>query len=60
MATKAAAELKDATYEERCDWITKKKNEGNEFFKQNKLDEAIDVYMACLCGFDFKKNGANK
>jgi len=60
MATEAAEALMNATYEERCAWITKKKDEGNQLFKSNKLEEAIDAYMACLCGFDFKKAGATK
>jgi len=33
MATEAAEALVNATYEERCEWIRKKKDEGNKLFK---------------------------
>jgi len=49
-------DLRNSTYEERCQWITHKKNEGNVDFKLKKYETAIDFYLASLCGFDFKKD----
>ena len=55
MGAKAAAELKDSTYEERTAWIESRKAEGNNLFKDKDYDGAIDKYIFGLCGFDFKK-----
>mgnify|MGYP000961346154 CR=1 FL=1 len=59
MGSKAAFELKDATYEQRCAWIERKKREGNELYKKGEYAEAIDVYTASLCGLDFPKSISN-
>lgn len=32
MGVEVATELKDATFEERCEWIKKQKEEGNKLF----------------------------
>lgn len=55
MGAEAANELRNSTFEERCGWILDKKEEGNVEYKQANYKEAIDKYLASLCGFDFKK-----
>ena len=55
MGADAADQLKDATFEKRCEWILDKKEEGNVEFKKGNYNEAMDKYLASLCGFDFKK-----
>ena len=59
MGSQAAAELKGATYEQRCQWIENKKSIGNELFKKQEYAEAIDVYTASLCGLEFGKGISN-
>lgn len=56
MSAFAQQELRNATFDERCKWIETKKEEGNAEFKLKKYGEAIDAYMAALCGFAFKKD----
>jgi hypothetical protein len=56
MGEAAQEELKDATFEERYQWIVKKKSEGNDAYKAGKNQEAIDLYISSLCGLSFKKN----
>ena len=46
----ASMELRDSTYEQRCKWIEDKKNEGNVEYKAGKYENAIDQYLASLCG----------
>lgn len=31
------------------------KNKGNQSFKESNYDDAIDVYIRALCGFEFNK-----
>ena len=59
MATFAKVELKDATYEKRWKWIEDKKQDGNDYYKEQKYEDAIDTYLACLCGFEFGKSISN-
>ena len=60
MATFAKQELKNATFEERWKWIEDKKADGNDIYKKQRYDEAIDTYLACLCGFEFGKTISNE
>ena len=60
MATFAKQELKNATFEERWKWIEDKKADGNDYYKKQRYDEAIDTYLACLCGFEFGKTISNE
>lgn len=48
-------QLKGATYDERCEWILNQKATGNELYKNQKYDEAMDAYLKSLCGFAFEK-----
>jgi hypothetical protein len=59
MGARAASQLKDATYDERCAWMEDKKDKGNQEFKKNQYAEAIDIYTEALCGLDFGKNISN-
>lgn len=60
MATFAKLELRDASFEKRWKWIEDKKADGNISYKEQKFDEAIDTYLACLCGFEFGKSISNQ
>ena len=50
-----AIELKDSTFEARKEWILKNKEEGNKLYKEKQIEKAIDIYLKCLCAFDFGK-----
>ena len=58
MGMDVGRELYNASFEERCDWIKKNKEEGNKLYQDKKITEAIDQYTKTLCGFDFKKTVA--
>ena len=60
MATFAKQELRNSTFEQRWKWIEDKKLEGNSSYKEQKFEEAIDTYLACLCGFEFGKGITNE
>jgi len=47
--------IKDYTLEDRIQWITDKKDEGSLLFKNQEWQDAIDVWMKALCGFEFSK-----
>ena len=48
------AELENiSTFEQREDWINKKKEEGNIKYKESLFPEAIDIYLKALYGFGF-------
>ena len=53
MGAQVANELRGKSYDDRFNWIMQVKDEGNKLFKEEKLDEAIDIYMKALCGLDF-------
>jgi hypothetical protein len=48
--------LKDHSYEQRCTWIEEQKDIGNKAFRDTNYEEAVDVYMQALCGFEFNKS----
>jgi len=48
-------ELKDSSFETRKEWIIKNKEEGNKLYKEKQIEQAIDIYLKCLCAFDFGK-----
>lgn len=49
------AQIKDYSLNERIQWINDKKDEGSQLFKNQEWQEAIDVWMKALCGFEFSK-----
>ena len=53
MGEDAKSELEGKNWEERYDWILKQKEEGNKLYKAQSHQEALDVYLKSLCGFDF-------
>ena len=60
ISVEVATELKNATFNERCAWIRKEKDEGNRIYKEKQFAEATDQYLRCLCGFDFNKKNTTK
>ena len=53
-------ELKDHSFEQRCNWISDHKNKGNQAFRESNYDEAIEIYIRALCGFEFNKSKLKK
>ena len=47
MGVDAANELAGKSFEEKCEWIKIKKEIGNNFVKENKIEEALplDTYL---------------
>lgn len=60
MGVDAANELAGKSFEEKCEWIKIKKEIGNNFVKENKIEEALDTYLLSLCGFSFKDDDVTK
>lgn len=56
MGARASAELKDATFDERWNWIVARKDEGNAEYKNKEYEGAIDGYLLALCGLGFDKS----
>jgi hypothetical protein len=52
-----AREIVDAimgqTFDERIRWIEAQRKVGNDKFKEEKFNDAIDEYMKCLVSLDF-------
>lgn len=48
-----ANELRGKTWDQRFQWVSEVKEQGNKFFKLDLHDNAIDTYMKALCGMDF-------
>ena len=46
------------THSNRCNLFfynnPDQRKKGNELFKNQKFEEALDAYMMCLCALDFK------
>jgi len=36
------------------------KEKGNNTYKEGNLEEAVDIYIKALCGFQFNKKELNK
>jgi hypothetical protein len=53
MGAEVANELRGSSWDNRVQWINKVKETGNQQFKEEKYNEAIDTYMRALCGMDF-------
>lgn len=54
MAREVTEAIYAQTFKERINWIESQRKKGNELFKQEKFEEALDEYMKCLCALDFK------
>lgn len=55
VGAEVANEMRGKTWEQRFSWISGVKDTGNQLFKKEKYDEAIDTYMRALCGMDFSQ-----
>jgi hypothetical protein len=53
MGAEVANDLRGKNWETRYSWITDVKMQGNNLFKEEKYEVAIDTYMKALCGMDF-------
>lgn len=53
VGAEVANELRGKTWDARFQWVSEAKEGGNQLFKTEKYDEAIDAYMRALCGLDF-------
>ena len=53
-------ELKSHSFEQRCNWIMEMKEKGNSTFKESTYEDAIEIFMRALCGFEFNKNKLSK
>ena len=53
-------ELKDFSFEQRCRWIEEQKDNGNKAFKDTNYEEAVEIYIKALCGFEFNKKELTK
>ena len=53
MGADVANELRGKSWDARFQWVSEIKEKGNKLFKEDKYDEAIDIYMKALCGMDF-------
>lgn len=51
--------LLDLSREEKYEWANFKRLRGNQFYRQKKYDEAIEVYLKALIGLDFKEGRSN-
>ena len=56
MGARAAAELKDASFDERWKWVVDRKEEGNNEYKNKEFEGALDGYLLALCGLGFDKS----
>ena len=54
MASEIYEATKDQTFQDRIKWINNQRALGNDKFKVENYDEALDEYMKCLCALDFK------
>lgn len=54
MAREVTEAIFTQTFPERLSWIEDQRKKGNEKFKQDKFEEALDEYTKCLCALDFK------
>lgn len=55
MAGEIVDEIMDHTFEQRLEWIESQRQKGNQLFKEEKFDAAIDEYMKVLVALDFSK-----
>ena len=55
VAAEVANEMRGKSWDDRFKWVHSIKEEGNKLFKQEKYDDAIDIYMKGLCGMDFSQ-----
>lgn len=53
LATEVAEQIIDQNFNQRMGWIEGTKTKGNDFFKKELFDQAIDEYYKCLMGLDF-------
>jgi tetratricopeptide (TPR) repeat protein len=54
MAQQVAAECASQTFQQRIQWIENKRQQGNNLFRENKLEDALNTYLMTLCALDFK------
>ena len=54
MASEIYEATKDQTFQDRIKWINNQRALGNDKFKVENYDAALDEYMKCLCALDFK------
>lgn len=54
MANEVAEQIMDQSFPQRMQWIEKIKTGGNDFYKTEQYDQAIDEYYKCLMALDFK------
>ena len=48
------SELKDASFDQRFKWISERKNQGNEFFRNGNFEKANEIYIEALSGLGFE------
>ena len=53
MAREVTEAIFAQTFPERIKWIEDQRKVGNELFKQDKFEQALDEYMKCLVALDF-------
>jgi len=56
MAEGVAEELKDYSWDDRYKWVSDEKKRGNDLFKTQKYEEAIEQYERAMMGLGFPKN----
>lgn len=54
LATSVANECSGQSFTERIKWISEKRQEGNKLYKENKYEDALNLYITTLCALDFK------